>query len=352
MNLKTRLLDDERQEQLRAIIARIKSLLPWASLASGVVGAFLMDRSPKSAWLIVLLALAGWIAVAGFALVSRLDPERFSGKKQLLIRAAHFSALLVTQSLMQSSLLFALPFYVQAAALSFEHAIFLGLLVAASVATLWDPLYLSVVRGTVARFALQGFATFTALNAVLPALGLSNHASLIVSALASSAGAPLFTFLTAPGEGKRRRVVVVGVLAAVGLPLGLAFGGARVIPPAPLNLVRAEMGTALENREVSEPYDELDGVPDVLFCWTAIRAPRGLKDRLKHVWRHDGKVVDEVPLKISGGREEGFRTWSKKTRFGRHPEGRWTCSVETEAGQLLGKRSVRLSLDHGDEAAP
>src|SRR5690606_13495164 len=109
-----------------------------------------------------------------------------------------------------------------------------------------------------------------------------------------------------------------------------------------LKLEAAGIGRDVVERELVEPLKAVEGVPEVIYCWTAIVAPRGLKDELFHVWRKDGVVVDRVKLTVSGGRERGFRTWAKKTRFTKAPYGTWSCSVETAAGQLLGRRSIVL----------
>jgi hypothetical protein len=63
---------------------------------------------------------------------------------------------------------------------------------------------------------------------------------------------------------------------------------------------------------------------------------------LFHVWRKDGQLRARIPLTISGGRELGYRTQSRIGNFGKHASGRYSCSVVTAAGQLLGTRSVRI----------
>ena len=39
-----------------------------------------------------------------------------------------------------------------------------------------------------------------------------------------------------------------------------------------------------------------------LYAYTAINAPRGLKERIFHEWTHNGQRVDRIALEISGGR--------------------------------------------------
>jgi len=51
------------------------------------------------------------------------------------------------------------------------------------------------------------------------------------------------------------------------------------------------------------------------------------------VWTLDGRFIQEVKLTVSGGRETGFRTWSRLSRI---RPGRYRCRVETTLGQVVG----------------
>jgi hypothetical protein len=124
------------------------------------------------------------------------------------------------------------------------------------------------------------------------------------------------------------------------LPTSIALGAGRWIPAAPLSLGHAAIGTYMNGRDVGDPLDHLGRRPSALVCATAIRAPLGVHERLYHVWRQDGEVRDRIELEIDGGREQGFRTWSRKRNFGNDPRGTWTCAVETGLGQSLGERAI------------
>jgi hypothetical protein len=339
-------------------VSLLKKLLPWFSLAAGVIGAFLMDRSPKSAWLIILMAVFGWAVLIGFTLLGRLDPEQFEGRKRTLVQAAQFGILVLTQSVMQNCLLFALPFYVLAASLVPTHIGFLVVLGGVTAITLWDPVYEAVISvHPFVSFSIQGFSTFVALNAVFPPLGLSNRWSLVVAGLCTAVGVPLLAFLTAPRvdpddeDAVRRRTLIrrgaliAGAVAVVMVPVIVLLGGASVIPPAPLRLLEGGIGTELVRKEWSalpagsEPLHK----PKQLVCATRIGAPRGLKDELFHVWAKDGEETDRIKLDVKVRNEErGYGTYSRKRRLGKSPAGVWTCSVETASGQLLGR--IRRSI--------
>jgi hypothetical protein len=317
--------------------ALIHFAMPWISLALGVSSAVWMDRRPERAWLVALAAGAGWLVLGAFAILRGVDPTRLRGKRALVARAAHFSTLAASQSLVQLCLFFAIPFFGQASAVP-VHFGFVGLLVAAGTATLWDPLYRAILHQRIAGAALQGLATFAGLDCVLPVLGLSNQDSLYIAALAAAAGLPLAALLTAPPGARLRHAAIAFSVGAL-LPVALALGAARFVPPAPLRYVEGAIGTQVVERRVIDPSSVLEVVPGQLVCATAIAAPRGLHDRLRHVWRRDGVRVGEVPLEVRGGRTQGFRTWSVKHNLA---AGQWSCTVETETGQRLGQAEIRL----------
>ncbi|MEF9672213.1 DUF2914 domain-containing protein [Pseudomonas sp. PCH446] len=75
---------------------------------------------------------------------------------------------------------------------------------------------------------------------------------------------------------------------------------------------------------------------DGLYAYTAINAPRGLDERIYHVWQFNGHEVDRIALDIHGGRKEGYRAWSHKQNFPADPTGDWQVRVLTEGGQMLG----------------
>ena len=80
-----------------------------------------------------------------------------------------------------------------------------------------------------------------------------------------------------------------------------------------------------------------------LVAYTAIYAPAGLRQRVSHVWRHKGRVIETVGLSpVLGGRREGYRTYSRKTSFPDDSEGRWSVDVVTASGQLIGRLRFRV----------
>jgi len=307
----------------------LRRLLPWGSLVLAIVSAVSMDRRPERARLIAAAAVAGWLALGMVALFDGMELARLPRFGAWLARTARASTAMGAQSLIQLCLFFALPFYVRAAAVPEQYG-FVAVLGAAAAVTLWTPLCAAVLRRPALALVLQGAAAFAALGCVLPLVGVSLRWSLAAAAGAIVVGAPFVV---------TRHRLVATMVTAVALA-GAALGGAaRLIPPAPLRFVSGGIGTRVVDRALVDARDAFDRPPERLLCLTAIAAPRGLKDRLRHVWRRDGVRRATAALDIRGGRAQGFRAWSTQ----RNPApGTWTCTVETETGQELGRVTVTV----------
>lgn len=337
------------REKISALVQRVVKLLPYFSLLSGVVSALIMDRSANAAALVIGAALLGWFAVLGFGALQRIDANRLQGKKAILLKVGSFSTIFIMQTLMQQCLFFALPYYALSASFVPGHIVFLLVLAAAAAVTLWDPLFEKLVGNPGGRFALQFLSAFVSFNAMLPALGVTNTWSLFLSAGGAALGIPLQGWMFK--ESSRNELIAATGLFVIVVPLLLVLGLGKSIPPAPLMLSKGEMGTKYDAEElrVVDPQDEIHGRPPGLVCGTDIRAPRDLREELFHVWRNpQGKVSDKIELTIRGGRKEGFRTYTRKGRLGKNPWGTWTCSVVTQVGQLVGRRSIEVIKPGGD----
>jgi hypothetical protein len=337
------------REKVGALVKRVVKLLPYFSLLSGVVSALIMDRSANAAALVIGAALLGWFAVLGFGALQRIDADRLQGNKALLLKVGSFSTIFIMQTLMQQCLFFALPYYALSASFVPGHIIFLLVLAASCAISLWDPLFEKIVGSAGGRFALQFLSAFVSFNAMLPALGITNTWSLFISAGGAALGIPLQGWVFK--ESSRNELIAATLAFVVGMPLLLVLGLGKSIPPAPLMLSKGEMGTQYDTAAlaVSDPKDEVVGRPPGLVCGTDIRAPRGLREKLFHIWRNpQGQVSDEIELTIRGGRKEGFRTYTRKGHLGKSPWGTWTCSVVTQVGQLVGRRSIDI-IKPGDE---
>jgi len=306
---------------LRRVLPR---LLPWGSLAIGIGSAIFSRRTPERAPLIVAIAAGGWLVVVVAAIVLR----RLQGTDRRG-RALRFLAVAASQFVLQSLLAFPVPFF--ARALGWQHVPFVVVYVVVVVIAFWDPLYRRVAEYAPGVVALQGFAAFVSLLTVLPVLGLDNARTFVVAGVVVAVGAPLLLIMAGSSSPSRRGFSGIAGLACV-VVVGLVLVGAPLVPAAPLALTRASLAGAVVDKE---PVGVAGAfvVDSVVFCHTAISAPLGLRDKLVHVWSVDGRVIQTVPLEVSGGRGQGFRTWS---RLGTAPRGRLRCQVETALGQVVG----------------
>jgi hypothetical protein len=320
---------------------RIRRCLPWFSLITGVAGALTMDRGPRHATLVAIAAVVVWLTLIALHWLARRDQDSAGPRKRRLIRLARGSSLMATQSLVQLALFFALPFYVQAAALRSWHLLFLLVLGGLSLASLWDPLTEWALTHRLFTPLLPAMASFAALDVVLPGLGLSTRQSLWLAAGTAVLGVAALTAAASHREQRWRRSLRA-LLVALLLPAALAVGFTRIVPAAPLRLVRIELGTQVVDHWVTDPVEQLSAVPERLFCATAIGSPVGVKDKLFHVWSKNGASFGRIELAFSGGRAAGYRTYSRVAPWGSEPAGDYRCSVETAAGQVLGSQSVRV----------
>ena len=80
-----------------------------------------------------------------------------------------------------------------------------------------------------------------------------------------------------------------------------------------------------------------------------------LSTTVYHHWYfrpNDGKPfthADRIPLKISGGREGGYRAYTFKQRL---DPGDWRVDVETEDGRIIGRVSVSVEKQDGLQPSP
>lgn len=311
------------------------ALMPWASLGLSTWSAFEMERSRDEARLIAAIAAGSWVAMLVVSLVLGYVEQRATAA--WVKGVARFSMTALAQNVLQLCLYFALPLYLFSAAFTFPQIVFLGALFAAAVVITWDPFCERALESPIARAALTAFVSFASMAAVLPMIGVRHGVSLWISALMVAVFAPLVRYL----ELRRERIPVATLLFSLMLPVGLLLDLPRAIPPAPLRLVEIGLGTGVETRTLVGASDVFETPPAKLHCFSAVAAPVGLREHLEHVWSHDGKVFEPIELEVRGGREAGFRTWTRRS-LGKNPAGVWTCEVRTPLGQVLGRASARV----------
>jgi hypothetical protein len=312
----------------------------------GLVTLFVFRRGlPHVGWIVGYLLLL-WLLIALIE-QTRVSLAASSRKGH---RAILFSVEYTIQTLYHGLLLFMLPAYWASTTLSSRNAAFFGVLVAAALLATVDPWYRAVVdRHPWVRYAFFLVTVFAALNLALPLIRVQPAGAVVASAILAVLGLTPAIRRAGRWPWAQAFAVSAGVAGAVGL---LAAAGRAWIPPTPLFLAQAALTWSEGSVESLEPNRDAIAVGELrrrgLVASTAIYAPAGLRQPVRHVWRRDGQVVDAVDLApVYGGRTQGFRTFSRKRTFPGDPVGRWSVDVVTSAGQLVGRVPFRVVPDPG-----
>ncbi|MGJ7458613.1 DUF5924 family protein [Halomonas sp. MA07-2] len=344
--------DATRLSQLQARIETlIERLRPWSWLwppvafGAGLGSFFLVERQQWLGALLALGMLAAWLLLLSESLIGRLLARR--GYPTL----PHAATLFIAQMIHQETLFFSLPFLLATTVWSSGQALFTLLLIGLAVFSIIDPLYYRVAdRYRWLYLAFHAQCVFLVVLVTLPIMLQLTTGQSLKLALGAMLLFSLPSLLHLTAQQRVRRWLMM--LTLLPLLAVLAWTGRIWVPPANLWLGSAALSPAFDV-EARSPQGEIRLTPGALssnglYVYTAIRAPRGLREEVFHVWRQDGEEVDRIALAIEGGREAGYRAWSHKQNFPNSPEGRWRIDVMTDSGQRIGV--VRFRVAAGEEA--
>jgi hypothetical protein len=311
-----------------------------ASLAGGLLTLFVFRRGlERAAWLVGYLLLL-WLLFGVATQVRQAFLAAENRARRLVATALDYTI----QTLYHGILLFLIPAYYASTTFTSLNAGFFLLLVALAVLATFDPWYSALVHPRPwLGYVFFLVSTFGALNVALPLVGVPPHLALMASAA-------LAVLALAPAACRRgwgwRSGLGITTAAAV-LAAALAHGWRAAVPPAPLSLARAALAWDTGTLDSLEPLAGAIPAGELhrrgLLAYTAIYAPAGLTQPVRHVWRREGDVVNVVDLSpVRGGRRDGFRTFSRKTNFPADSTGRWSVDVATGSGQLIGRLRFRV----------
>ncbi|UYG08657.1 DUF2914 domain-containing protein [Halomonas sp. M4R1S46] len=331
------------QQRLERLAARARPwswLWPPAAFAAGVGSFFLVERQQ---WLGAMLALAmllAWVLLLSESLIGRLLSRR--GYPTLPRGVTTF----IAQMIHQETLFFTLPFLLATTVWTSGQAVFTLLMVGLAILSILDPLYYRLAdRHRWLYFAFHAQCVFLVVLVTLPTLLHLTTTQSLLLALAAMVifSLPSLMHLLRPMTRGRW----LAMLALLPLLAGAGWAGRLWVPPASL---------WLSGRALSPSFDEQARAPEGgmrltpetlvdhgLYAYTAIHAPRGLREEVVHEWRHEGKLVDRIPLVIKGGREAGYRAWTHKQNFPEAVLGNWRVDVMTAGGQRIGVLRFRVS---------
>ena len=319
---------------------RYRYALAPISFGVGLASFLLIERREWLAqWLAVLLVL-GWLL-----LIAEETAVRMLRLPLGLVRYG-------LQAVQQETFFFALPFFLHTTSWSTGQGVFTGVAIVAALCSMWDPLYYGVIaRRPWLYIAFHTFSVFIGTLVIAP---LMLHLTTTQTLAFASVTAPVLAVPSllhiAGGTGLGRQVVVIAGAVALS---ALAWWVRPWVPPATL-WVREAVATDAVDASARKPNLAMSSVSAAqvraqgLYAFTAIHAPRGLREQVYHRWLQNGHEVDRIPIDIRGGRDEGYRAWSYKRGFPADPRGAWQVQVVTDSGQLIGA----FDFDVVGETAP
>lgn len=316
------------------IVERRPWIIPLFGFASGVASFFLVERKQEQfAQLISILMLAGWVWIALENLLQR-GISRWFG---ISVPSVVFRY--ISQLIHQESLFFVIPFFFITTAWNTGQVFFTSILIVATLVSVIDPIYYHWLAAR--RWLYFCFHGVTLFAALLTALPLIFHLPTPQSYLWSLGIAVL---LTCPGLVRSMSVVwwkrVAAIVILIAGTIGFGILVRPWIPPASLWLTKVAITDHIDDRNRA-PKQQLKTITSTqlhagVYAYTAIHAPRGLRERIYHQWIHNGKKFDKIALNISGGNDQGYQTWTHKTNFPKDATGDWQIQVVTEANQIIG----------------
>ncbi|UVE17926.1 DUF2914 domain-containing protein [Pseudomonas sp. LS44] len=317
-----------------ALIQRYPGIVAAFGFISGLASFVLVDRQATLAPVIAGILLLSWVWLMFEGLATRVFARSFGRKiPEPLLRY-------VTQMIHQESLFFVLPFFFITTTWNSGQALFTGLLGLIALVSIVDPLYFKWLAPR--RWLYIALHTLALFAAMLTALPIIFHLTTTQSYNLALGITVLLSFpsllVTFPVQRWWRGLALIGVTLALG---GAGFLLRSWVPPATLWLTEATVTTQVDgqNRTPGKTLTQVSASQlrqSGLYAYTAINAPRGLQERIYHVWRREGGDEERIALDIQGGRKAGYRAWTHKRNFPEQVVGNWQVRVITDNGQLIG----------------
>ena len=332
-------------QRLIELFKRYPGVIALGGFISGIASFILVDRQAGLASWIAILMLVSWVWLMLENTFTQLFAKVFKREiPQPLLRYA-------TQMIHQESLFFVLPFFFITTTWNSGQLVFTGLLGAAALVSITDPLYYKWLAPK--RWLFLGLHTLTLFAALLTALPIILNLTTAESYKLALGTAVLLSIpslaVSLPLKTWRGWLVLPLIVLTLG---GTGWLLRSWVPPATLWMTEVAVTTQLQDRTPGESLKTISASElrsRGLYAYTSINAPRGLNERIYHVWKHNGKEVDRIALDIHGGRKEGYRAWTHKQNFPPDSVGRWQVRVLTEDGQMIG---VLRFLVNPDQSAP
>lgn len=317
---------------LQTFLVRHKGWLPIISFIGGIASFFLVERQMSLATGIIGMLLLSWLWFEMEGTVA------IWVKRLTSFRLPTFLVSFAAQALHQEALFFVVPFLYFHTAWNTVHVVFSSIVLLLAIITVLDQLYFPLVENQLIRALVHGFVAFLAVFVSLPqVIHMTTAKSLRVACMVMAVLTLPAIYRSFNGTKVKRALAAILISLSVG---GSMYLGRSLIPPTSLRLTALYPAFQLDvgTREAIPIRGTIptERLKNGLWVFSAIQAPRGLKEEIFHQWYWNGKLVDQIILEVEGGREKGFRSWSKKDHFPDDPSGTWRVRVTTLNGQLLG----------------
>ncbi len=198
-------------------------------------------------------------------------------------------------------------------------------------------------------------------------LKVQNDMTFLISAGVAVAISLLYVFLlrftseSAEEETGRHFALAVGVPMFIGMLYFL-----NVIPAVPLSLssagvyhsvVRNEGGEFIGVQEVDDrflsslriPIYHLQEGGDGVYFFSSVSAPAQISAPISHLWEYYDESLGEwvpstvISFTLSGGREEGYRAYSKKENV---TGGLWRVTVKVDSKRVVGRMKFYIDTTY------
>ncbi|MCW4151489.1 DUF2914 domain-containing protein [Halomonas sp. 18H] len=319
-------------------------LWPPIAFMAGVGSFFLVERQQWLGAMLALSMLLTWCLLLSESLIGRFLSRR--GYPTLPRGVTTF----IAQMVHQETLFFTLPFLLATTVWTSGQAVFTLSMAALALLSVLDPLYYKLAEQKRSLyFAFHAQCVFLVVLVSLPTLlHLTTGQSLLLALLATVIfSMPSLMQVLRPMTVRRWLLM----LALLPLLAGIAWASRVWVPPASLWISGSALSPSF-NVEARSPEGSLQLTPEALarrglYAYTAIHAPRGLREEVVHEWRHQGELIDRIPLEIQGGRAEGYRAWTHKRNFPEDSAGQWRIDVMTASGQRIGVLRFNVAGNKG-----
>jgi hypothetical protein len=341
-------------DRIQSVLARHGRKLWWFhSVYALTLGSFVVVFAQKGferARFLAISVAAAWLLVLVFFSLygSGATQQNIDGAGPKA-RLRFFVMTYVLKNLYQGMLFFLLPFYWKSAtpgAPNFYFVLLLG--TCAFLSTLDIVFDRFVMRRKGFASVFHGVTLFSCINLLIPAL-LPQTRTLWSLMSAAFVTVVAFWTLHVPLKALTRPKYLVVLVTSLASGVAVAYFARFVIPPVPMHLSHGAVGpeTLDDGRLAMEVKEVHVSRIAKIYAVTDVVVPGGEGDRLRHVWRHDGKAVhrsDEETARVTG--PEGTVRLKSALLENELPEklaGDWTVDVETEDGQLVGRVSFVVS---------